>query len=105
MIPARIQDNVLVPTMFPEIRGVDEAANGRSKELVTNLQRGAGVDGVVLNASRDHVPDRNDMTRELGASQTSRFLGEDLTVAKAKERRVNPFLEKSQVQIEELAFQ
>lgn len=105
MIPARIQDNVLIPTMFPEIRGIDETANGRREELVTNLQRGAGVDGVVLNAPTDHVPDRNDMAREFSASQASRFLGEDLTVAKAKERRVNPFLEKSQVQIEELAFQ
>lgn len=68
LIPARIQDNVLIPTMFPEIRGIDEATNGRRKELVTNLQRGAGVDSVVLNTSRNHVPDRNDMTRELGAS-------------------------------------
>lgn len=105
MIPARIQAHAVIPTIFPEIRGIDKGSYGRRKELVANVHRGAGVDSVVLNASRDDVPDRNDMTRELSASQASRFLGEDLTVAETKKGRVNPFLEKSEVQIEELAFQ
>jgi hypothetical protein len=96
--------HLMTPALLPDIRGINQVFHRWCKELLSNLECGPGVSTVVLDTSRDDIPDGIDVAREFRPSKACRFFAKDLTIPEKEERCVHPFFKQTEVQIEELAF-